>query len=402
MIFKSILNLIGGSALVQFLQFLLFPIVAGLFGSEIISTYGYLLSIAAISASIVNLRIENIVMSIDKRRINHLAYALCLITPFMSLVAALANEIFLLWQPKNEGNFLVLTYFLILSINASQCLSLCMIKTNDIKKYHLHNFIRVVVAFLFPIILKPYFDNGFFLLMFFNIISGIYLGGAAIINLPKKEININLRKIKKFVSWMYFSYKKNFTIGIPQGFLNAISHNIPNIMFVSLFDPLSSAAFIVLDKMFRAPIGVINNSVRNIVMSVDSKSNSNEIRKIQIILIAIGVCGVLISFPIKNYIGSYLGSNWLLAAEYFPWISIWGAGFLANSIGSAFIAKYFDYANLFLVQFIDTIFRVLAIYISYKFNLGFAVALISYVAISLIFNTYVCVRGWYLYGENRR
>lgn len=399
MIFKSIINLIGGSAVVQLLQFSLFPIVAGMFGPEIISTYGYLLSITAISASLVNLRIENIVMLIDRRRINHIAYTLCLITPLMSLVAAMGNEILQLWRPEKKGDLSVLIYLLILSVNASQCLSLCMIKTSDITKYHLHNFVRVIIAFLFPIILRPYFNNGLYLLILCNILSGAYLGGASILSLPKKNLKFNFKKIKIFIAWMYFSYKRNFTIGIPQGILNAISHNIPNIMFVSFFDPLSSAAFVVLDKMFRTPIGVINNSVRNIVMSVDSRDNGKEIKKIQVGLIAIGLCGVVISFPISRYISSYFGSNWLLAVEYFPWISIWGAGFLANSIGSAFIAKWFDYGNLFFVQAIDTVTRILLIYVSYKFNFGFSVALISYVFVSLIFNVYVCVRGWYLYGK---
>lgn len=398
---SGIFKLLVGSAAAQAVQTVLFPFCAAAYGPEAVAYYGLVLAVIGMTAPFVNLRGENIVLVERIGRQERLSKFFSLITILLSLVC-----IPLLWVffkvagggHLAEADYIVLFASIVLG-NWSQFATVFLVKRKMYVEFGKLNFYRVlfffVIAFFLSFLGPSFSRNGLIVAVLF---SSLALGVMTYRNL---NVDVGLSVRRKELRWLralFFKYKTTLTVGVAQGVLNGISHNIPIVLFSAYFSPLLVGGFVVLDRLLRAPVSLLNNHVRNVVTGLDGTGLDKRLVYIQAVLLVGGGGAVLIMWVLSSYFSKWLeGSGWSVAPSVFLTTVCWAAFYANNSIGSAFITKYQDYAALFWAQVTDTVFRVCAIVWAAKTGAGFELAVMGYVVVSCAFNCFVACRGWQIY-----
>ncbi len=401
--YKNFFKLVGGTGVAQLIPFLIAPILTRLFTPEEFGVYAFFLASISVLTIVATGKYE-LAFLIPKEQ-----KSVRSLVAFSSVLAASVSCIlFILLFIFGDYFFdffdladysTILIYALpiaVLIISHTNILSGFLVKEKEFAKLSMSR------------VFKSSGINGGQLILGF---SKIYNSGLVIGKVIGEVLNLfyvswllrkyNLIKGSAFnyadISKEAYKYKKFPFVTAPHAFLNTISSNSPNFLFVSFFSTAVAGFYSLSYRICFAPIQLISNSMYQVYSQNISERYNNGLElykhslKILWKISFFGFIPFFVLFLFSPYIFGFLfGGDWIAAGEY--------TQYLIPYLYLVFITSPFSFVPLlygkqqtaFSVEVVNLILRVTAIWLGYFYGSVY-LSLLLYSIVGVLIQSYLII-----------
>ncbi|MCF7482055.1 oligosaccharide flippase family protein [Vibrio sp. J1-1] len=394
---KNIATLMSGTLAAQIVSLAAIPVITRIYNPTEFGAFSFLLSISTIIGLVSSLKYDQAIMLpkrvLDTEALVKLSF---IITSLFTLATLIV--IILFGDKINEAigynnNIIYFVPLLVFFVGSNQILSASNGKFRAYKTISLARLLNTASSSGVQISSKSLFDfNGLFVgRIVGELISFvIQLSRKSIVNLSINKIVISRMRLN---ASRYINFPKYQSTTV---FINAVSQNLPVILFTALFNPAVAGLFALTVKVLQVPISLVGSSTREVYYQAASKLNSEGksffnlykkttfnlaklfIPALIVVLIWGGECFALV-----------FGEEWKEAGNLAKMMIIW---FFFLFINSPSIAT-FSILGLQKIQLkteiISVIGRALSILIGYYFFTSYEVAISLFILISVSTNLFL-------------
>ena len=204
-------------------------------------------------------------------------------------------------------------------------------------------------------------------------------------SLSKRRMKLNAKKYDHFPKY------QSFTV-----FFNALSQNIPVLLFASLYSAEIAGFYALTVRVLQVPVGLIGSSTKEVYYQLASKMyvNGEDIfnlyKKTTLALLKIFVIPFLTVLFFGEYLFSFVfGEEWIVSGGIAQILILW---FLFLFINSPSIIT-FSILNLQKVQMkleiLSIVMRFLSIYLGYHFFDSYQLSIVFFLLSSVSTNIFV-------------
>ena len=404
-VFLSIVTLVSGSAIAQFIGILFAPVLSRIYTPEDFGIWGTLLATISIINVVGTLKYEMaIVLEKNNHKADHIQF-LCIIVLFIiTILSAITFCLPVFWihiLPNNELLIKVLP-FASMIIFCTGLYNIFTFRLNREKSYK-----RIASA---EIIWKSSTIIGQIIIGY---ITASWLGLAIghltglllsiFILLPEVMNRTNASISMHSLSEVTKKYKRFPLFSAPQNFISSISLNIPVLLLGYFFDVQIVGYYFLAYRIMILPIRFLGTAIRRVFL----KQGSEYIEKprlfyqlyknITLILIFIIIFPTVIIFIFGPYIFTFIfGNEWNQAGEFARWIGLFLAMSFVNPPTTVTLNIIGLQSRLLFFECIQALVRILSLVIvpivSYDANLS----IVSYSICGMICNIALIFYVWVL------
>ena len=257
---KNIMAVMSGGVIAQVIGLGVIPIYTRLYDPYNFGVFALFISITNIVLIIGTLRLDfAIQISKSQTEIRYLQSAVLGFTTLLVLVFGIAlynlPEDFM--ASKFDANIDPL--FILLSAVLSVITALGMstvIWNKSFKELSLLRVAQALVTVLFTISLSFWFDSGLVLGYLFGlaVVSFYYIGTRRV------HFSFDPNEVHRIVS----KYSKYPRFSVPSDLLNTVSNTSLPLLIAALFDPYIAGLYFMSERLVRAPLGVLYQSISNV------------------------------------------------------------------------------------------------------------------------------------------
>ena len=398
-LFKNISLIIFGSGLSQFIAILSIPIVTRLYSPESFGTFGIVMAVTSVLATIVSGRF-NIAVMLPRQHIRAQAiFDLAILTAWFTSILCM---LFLVLSSSfaNLNAVFWLLPFLMLVLGLQQSIETWVSRHKNFKLISFSIILGTLGGVLFKILLgfvfvKSDIDSslwgGFGLLfgtLFTSLITAFYLKKGSDLKFIPKFVFFNPKQkvlLKK--------YKHMPLYRAPKDAINAISQNLPALCLTLFFGATATGFYIVAERLMKAPVLLLGNALRKVLFQKFTELNHQDISPIHLaikmtqVLIFVAIMPfILISFWGSDLFEFLLGSVWLDAGNYVKWLALWMFFALINIPAMTLIPIYELEDFFFIYELVSLMLRFGGFLFSYYLLNSDELAVAAYCLISALAN----------------
>ncbi len=394
---KNVTILFSGSTLAQAVPILIAPIISRIYLPEHFGEQGLFVSTYTIIAIAAGLRYDMAIMLPKKREeANTLFFISNFFSLSFSMVSAIIlfvfkEEIIALFNLRAPAHWL---YFLPVAIVLKNLVQTALVLNNRLKKFK-----RVAKSKIYQTTISSAVILGLglsghagSLQLIVGKLSGLLQNGFYLSFRLKENFksgNYRLTKaielIKRYRFFPYFS--------VANGFLNALSVQLPGFMLIALFDPGIAGLYAFSYRLIILPLNLIAQSIRDVYFQrLSERFNEGSltrklIRKNYLKVLRLSILPFIAAFFLAPLVfGPLFGAKWQQAGLYIQIIIPWLFMVFLNMPLST-IPSIMNKQHLLLVyNAMLLIFRFLAIFGGYYFFNDPVASLILFSATGLFFN----------------
>ena len=354
---RHILTIVTGTMLAQFLPLLITPLLTRLYSPEYFGFFGNFVAITAILGSVISFRLEMaILLPKSVRLARFLASQIVKLVIFNGLILLIIGIVLLPTiqskMPKFELNWLILIPLMSILTALYQVLTYTL---NREKSYFILARNRVIQS-----ILICGAQLGFFYIignsgLIWGQIFGLLISVLLLFVLIYKQRLFNFKTNSKVSKILLHKYKKFPLIDVPTTLLNSGAAQLPNILFLSFFNPSVAGAYYLTQRVLQAPVSIISGSVLEVFKEQaaseyrqTSQAKKIFIKTLKLLMLLSIPPSVILYFIIEPIFLFFFGSEWHEAAIYAQiLIPALAVRFIANPL--SFIIYIFQKQHLNLI-----------------------------------------------------
>ena len=396
MVKNKVLQLISGTALAQIISIIFLPIIARIFSPADIGNYSFLTSVTLLLVPIVTLSLPSALVKAPRHQVEGV-YTICIIFAIFSstLITLFAQVFVFFYQPDLPSYFTVVLGLSILSYSFFQLNYFLKIRNQEFKKIAffsvvnsgIHNALKVTLGLI---------SSTFYSLSVSSIVSYFY--HAYSLKPQKKVINLYryivgrqaLIRFKLIVKRQSdFIYYRT-----PEVTISTLSQSIP-IFILAIYFSAESAGYYAFSKiLLSAPLTLIGKAFFDAFYPtyVNLRKNDFDLfiitfKRHTLFLAVLGIVFASSFWIMKDDIFSILfGKEWIPAANYAGWISIWMASsILIKPSSVSVLACNLQKLNLYY-SFFSVSIKLIVVFASIKLDYTALDFLKAFVASSVFIN----------------
>jgi len=394
---KNIATLMSGTLAAQVISLAAIPVITRIYDPTEFGAFSFLLSIATIIGLVSSLKYDQAIMlpkyKLDTEALVKLSFIL---TILVSLISFLLVIIFLDEINKAIEYESALVYFiplLVFLIGSNQILFASNSKIRAYKKISLSRLCNTGSSSGVQILSKSLFDmNGLFtgrllgeLINFIILLSRNTIPNFSFRNRELSRILVNSIRYIKFPKF------QSATV-----FINAISQNLPVILFTALFSPAIAGVFALTVKVLQVPISLVGSSTREVYYQAASKLHAEGLsfadlyKKTTLTLAKLFLPALVIVLVWgDDCFAIVFGEEWRVAGNLAKLMIFW---FFFLFINSPSIAS-FSILGLQKVQLKTEIASVIgrssSILAGYYFYNSYEIAIVLFIFVSVVTNLFL-------------
>ena len=394
---KNIATLMSGTLAAQVVSLAAIPVITRIYNPTEFGAFSFLLSISTIIGLVSSLKYDQAIMlpkrTLDTESLVKLSFIITIFFTLLSLIV-----IIMFGGKINEAigysnNIIYFIPILVFLIGSNQILSASNSKIRAYKTISLSRLLNTGSSSGIQITSRSLFDfNGLFIgRIIGEVISfAIQLSRDSIVNFSINKSSIYRMRIN---AYKYVNFPKYQSATV---FINAVSQNLPVILFTALFNPAVAGIFSLTVKVLQVPISLVGSSTREVYYQAASKLNSEgkcffELYKKTTFTLAklfIPALAIVLIWG-DDCFALVFGEEWREAGNLAKMMIIW---FFFLFINSPSIAT-FSILGLQKIQLkteiISVIGRALAILIGYYIFTSYEVAISLFILVSVATNLFL-------------
>ena len=373
---KSVLILMTGTALAQFLSILISPLLTRVFSPEDFGLYGLYSSIVAILCVFSTGRYD---LAIFEPKENRDANSLFIISVLISLIFFIILNviIFLIGDSLglllNQPEINYWLFFIPISVFSVSFATLLNNWVNRFEQFKLMSLARIINVIVMSSISL---SIGYFLDYNYGLIIGYLIGQIILFGIlfnwgNSINFQINFKELQK-VSKEYFHYPKFL---IPATFSSEVSGNLPIILFTKLFSLTVAGYYMLASRVVTLPFQFIGNSIGEVYRQKSSQEfakigNCRQIyletlKKLFFLAIITFLFLFLFSVPIFKFV---FGENWEIAGLFSKYLSFMVFfQIISTPLAHTIIFNKSQKYDMYL-QFFRVIFSTISIFTGFYLN----------------------------------
>ena len=333
---RDVTTLAAGTAAAQVLTVLVSPVLTRLYGPDAFGVFGVLFAVAGIVAIIATLQFDMAAVLPEDEADGISLILLASIIGIAAFVICLSVTIifkgslaFVLGFPEHE-NILWLLAFLMLGMVGVRVLSHWAMRRQQFFLISLSSLLAAVATSIFKVV-GGVLGYGVFALLIGGIL-GYFSQIVCLACVPlKKMVCSQIRSIGWLDMRRVASEHRDFAVyRTPQITLNALSSNLPGILFATLFGPTEAGLYFIAYRVLQMPGQLIADAVRKVFYPRAAKivNTGNSLRpaivKTTLALGLVGIIPLLIILVLGPVLFSFVfGEQWIVAGEYARWLCLW-------------------------------------------------------------------------------
>ena len=203
--------------------------------------------------------------------------------------------------------------------------------------------------------------------------------------LSKRRIIVNAKKYEHFPRY------QSFTV-----FFNAVSQNMPVLLFASLYSPEIAGFYALTVRVLQVPVGLIGSSTKEVYYQRASKmyANGEDIfnlyKKTTLGLIKIFIIPFLTVLFFGEYFFSFVfGEQWLPSGSIAQIVILWSFSGFINSPSVMTYSILNIQATQMKIEFISLILRLISISAGWYFSSSYTLSLVLFVGFSIVVNLFI-------------
>ena len=387
----------SGTLAAQVVSLAAIPVITRIYNPTEFGAFSFLLSISTIIGLVSSLKYDQAIMlpkrTLDTESLVKLSFIITIFFTLLSLIV-----IIMFGGKINEAigysnNIIYFIPILVFLIGSNQILSASNSKIRAYKTISLSRLLNTGSSSGIQITSRSLFDfNGLFIgRIIGEVISfAIQLSRDSIVNFSINKSSIYRMRIN---AYKYVNFPKYQSATV---FINAVSQNLPVILFTALFNPAVAGIFSLTVKVLQVPISLVGSSTREVYYQAASKLNSEgkcffELYKKTTFTLAklfIPALAIVLIWG-DDCFALVFGEEWREAGNLAKMMIIW---FFFLFINSPSIAT-FSILGLQKIQLkteiISVIGRALAILIGYYIFTSYEVAISLFILVSVATNLFL-------------
>ncbi len=398
---KNFLTLLSGSVIAQGILFLIIPLLSRLYTDEMFGMLTLFTSIALTLKHLVGLQYELAILlpKRNKDAINifvlNILIMIAISLFFLLIVILFKNPINNLFDNNGLGNYLYLLPASVFFIGSYNALNYWNNRQKDFKKISLTKVSKSLT------IAGTQTAIGFSKFQFIGLIPGLVAGQFVasfhLFLLSFKKIKENL----KFLSLKRMRILARKHRDIPRyitytSLINTLSNQLSGILFPKFFGLAQTGQFGMAEKIIKAPLGLITQSINQIFFNKASelynfspKDFFSFVKKTYLNLLKMAALFFPLVFILSFFFEFLLGDKWTQVGLYsrilLPWLFI----MFLNSPVSSLIIILNKQKTIVIYQTLLIIARLSALFAGNYFFKNLPATLALYVGVSVGFNIFL-------------
>lgn len=406
---KNVLTLASGSFISQVLVYLSLLILVRIYSTEMFGVYMLFSSSILILKPLISLQYELAIVLPKKNSdaINVFGLSILvtlLLSIFLLIIIILFKKPILSFFNIEKLAFVI--YFIPFS-----SLMFGFINTYNYWNNRMENFKNIAVGNITKSTFMSFGQLTLGFLKIYNgLISGMIFGQVCQFLFLAKKSSKSIIALKSEISLIKMvdlskKYKDIPIFNTILSFSNTLSNEIPVLLITKFFDISSAGIYGLAIKIGRAPIGIIQDSVKQVFFNKASntyneKENLQQIVKDTIFHLCKFSSIIFIPlFFVSYFLGDIFGEKWVQTGIYLriliPWLFFM---FLSSPLTSLIVILNKQKVILFYDIFL-LIFRFLSFYIGYTFYNDILISLIMFSGVGVFFNVLII---FYFYSISKR
>ena len=325
---KKVTQSISGLFFSTLVTFLLFPLVANLYGPEAIGNYGHLVALSSLLVIICTFRLE---MCIPQNTNIEEAHQIVIFVVFASIV--LLSGVILFFDVSL--NLVLITFFQAQYLIASALL----IREEKIKRLAFFRILRSWGNVIFPLILFYFIEDNGLVISYIGVLILITL--IAYKNTTLKYSSLNILSIVKPNIELIRSNRQFFLYNTPQAFLMILLGYLPIFILSEQNSSYLLGLVILVDRIVGTPFNLLNQALREMMLKYHI---SNLIIKYTVISLLVFPPLYYIIHPLFDFLISKLllvmSTEWQESAKFFYYLIAYYGSLLLISPCSVLLIKY--------------------------------------------------------------
>ncbi|MFS0788249.1 oligosaccharide flippase family protein [Shouchella sp. 1P09AA] len=334
---KKVTMVASGTAIAQLIAILSTPIVARLYGPEIMGVFGAFVAMANMLTKVSGLTYP--VSIVLPKRDNHaklliqgsLCISIIIAFILLLLIIFFNEQISNLFNLQEIQSYLFLIPLIVVFSVMLQVSEQWLIRVQKFKltakatilKSLVVNSSKVGIGLFHPVAI---------VLILLNVLNDV-IHTLVIMNGLKPNIkkNLKLNRLKFIkIKVLLLKYKDFPLYRAPQELINGISTNLPVLLLTSFLGPVYAGYYTITRTVMKVPTELLSKSIGDVFYPhiVITAKNKKSIFKplfrltLGLSVLGIGIFGVVFVFG-PSIFKLILGSEWLEAGYYARWLSIW-------------------------------------------------------------------------------
>ena len=322
---RHILTIVTGTMLAQFLPLLITPLLTRLYSPEYFGFFGNFIAITAMLSSIISFRLEMAILlpkSVWLARFLAsqiiklvIANGLILLIIGIALLPIIQSKI-----PQFELYWLILIPLMSVLTALYQVLTYTL---NREKSYFILARNRVIQSILICGAQLGLFyiigNSG----LIWGQIFGLLISVLLLFVLIYKQRLFNFKTNSKVSKILLLKYKKFPLIDVPTTLLNSGAAQLPNILFLSFFNPSVAGAYYLTQRVLQAPVSLVSGSILEVFKEQAASEyrtlgNARQtfIKTFKLLLIISIFPSIVLFFSIEHIFVFFFGNEWQQAASF--------------------------------------------------------------------------------------
>lgn len=392
--FSNFIKIFSGGLVSQVIYFFTLPIITRLYSVENIGIYGALLSTVSIFSIVLTMRMElNIVEDKGKLEVAVGAALYYLLFAVVSFSPIYAFYLFFTLGESISVIFLALCSSIVVAIfQISNSIHLTLSRYNIMS---FSNVTRVCVCVVIQVLIFNFFDSS---------VEGLLIGYCLSFLVPmllwqRKLLIPTGPKALDIINYFKMKYSDTKYAG-GQAVINAVSQAIPYVTLPLLFSSQFVGLYFIADKVFRAPLLLIGNPIRQVFLKycceLEKPDQIHRLFKKIFIFTLLPSClvALVLAFWGAKLFSLVFGFSYYDSGKIAAWLSLWGGGALVAFPSLSYLRVNGQNKFLFYNEMLFILIKILGVYLFfYWFNDGYlTVAVFS--SLSLIMYILIIVKAY--------
>jgi O-antigen/teichoic acid export membrane protein len=340
--FRSVGVLAAGTAVSQLIAFAVAPLLSRLYSPADFGLFGVFISVAAMAAVIVTLRLDLavVVPEADEEAMDVVGVGVLIAAAMTALSAALvlvAGD--LLGQLLGEPGVVPLLALLPLYLGANgvfQMLNYWSTRTSHFARLSVAEMTRSVSVAGVQVA-GGYLGTGAGGLALGQVFGQVVATCMLIVRSAATNRTLFRRRLSVELVRQVFGRFRSFVVfGTPQALVNAINQGLPAFVLTVSFDAGIAGHYVMAQRLLSAPIGLLGRSTRQVLYPRLSRAMSDG-DALRVALRSTGLLAVAAAVPVAVVIAAgpaiyrfVLGNEWVLAGEFSRYLVLWLAVAFVN------------------------------------------------------------------------
>ena len=398
-LYTAFLKVMSGTVISQLLYFVFLPIISRSYSIQDIGLYGTLLSIITVTSIALSMKMELTIIEF-KNEINKAVQSTILI---ILMVLILISPLILIIL-VNHFKLDLLTSLLAITVSIFVCifqvLSSVYLSLEKYKAIAISNIVRVIFCLLIQYGLFYFYgSDAKFLLIGYGL---SFIVPLSLLSLFKVD-GFKAKKLR-FSELSYFIKQnlKDIKYAGGQSIVNSLGQSIPYFILPMFFEAEFLALYFIADRVFRVPLLLIGNPLRQVFLKYcnDTEDNQQVKAAYKKIIATTIVPSILVIFSLFFFGGEIFsfvfGDQYYKSGEISLWLSIWGAIALISFPALSIIrirrkSNFLFYNELFFV-----LVRLVTLYVVCVTYQDGVLAIITYSFFSIVMSLNITRKAFFM------